>query len=88
MDITFPYFLAIFSNNKLNRKICDLPIPFMLLDDLKTLLGCVKLLFRWGITREVLFSPFKILELERLSLRVKFVIVRKRELDNIESPPP
>ena len=60
----------------------------MLLDDLKTLLGCVKLLFRWGITREVLFSPFKILELERLSLRVKFVIVRKRELDNIESPPP
>ena len=67
---------------------CDLPIPFMLLDDLKTLLGCVKLLFRLGITREVLFSPFKILEFERLSLRVKFVIVRKRELDNIESPPP
>ena len=86
MDITF-HVLAIFLTTHSIEK-CDLPIPFMLLDDLKTLLGCVKLLFRLGITREVLVSPFKILEFERLSLRVKFVIVRKRELDNIESPPP
>ena len=35
-----------------------------------------------------LLEPVKILELERLNFRVRLVMVRSRELDNTESPPP
>ena len=35
-----------------------------------------------------LLVPVKILEFERLNFRVRLVMVRRRELDNTESPPP